>query len=234
MQDGDWGTDGRWYAWAYGALALVGGVTAAVVSSGIPSTDDLAVHYAYVRKIWPELYVAFLLLVAAFLNLLPLGVVLRQRLGHGLRGELLYASFVGAGMLGILWMLLQIGSAQAVVRDTPGANAQDLAAIGGASSIWSAVINWMERGFLIFAGAASYWTGRAALDQRIFSRGLGWFSLVVAALYLLGFAVLAFRDAGVLLPDAVGSLFIAVGSLSATVWAGWVGWELGRKKAPSG
>src|SRR5207245_2602848 len=157
MQDGDWGTDGRWYAWAYGALALVGGVTAAVVS---------------------------------------------------------------AGMLGILWMLLQIGSAQAVVRDTPGANAQDLAAIGAASSIWSAVINWMERGFLIFAGAASYWTGRAALDQRIFSRGLGWFSLVVAALYLLGFAVLAFRDAGVFLLDAVGSLLFALWAVSADVCEG--------------
>lgn len=231
MQDRDWDHPGRWYAWAYAVLALAGGVTAAVASSGIPSTDDLAVHYAYVRKIWPELYVAFLLLMAAFLNLLPIGVVLRHRLGYGLRGELLYGSFLGAGMVGILWMLLQIGSAQAVVRDTPGASAQDLAAIGWASGIWSAVINWMERGFLIFAGAASYWTGRAALDQGIFSRGLGWFSLIVAALYLLGFAVLVLRDIGVLLPDALGSLFIAIGSLSATVWAGWLGWELGRKPA---
>jgi hypothetical protein len=232
MQDSDWGGAGRWYAWAYGTLALVGGVIAAVASSGIPPTEpDLAAHYAYVRKIWPELYVAFLLLLAAFLNLLPIGLVLRQRLGQGLRGELLFASFLGAGMVGILWMLLQIGSAQAVVRDTSSANWQDVAAIGAASSIWSAVINWMERGFLLFAGAASYWTGRAALEQHVLSRGLGWFSLVVAALYLAGFAVLVLRDLGLLLPDAAGSLFIAVGSLSATVWAGWLGWELGRKRA---
>src|SRR5229473_3282526 len=77
---------GRWFAWGYGGLALIGGVLALVVSSGIPSTDDLAVHYAYVRKIWPELYPAFLLLIAAFLFLAPLGLVLRARLGQGLRG----------------------------------------------------------------------------------------------------------------------------------------------------
>ncbi len=225
----DWLRSGRWFAWAYGALALTGGILAAVVSSGIPSTDDLAVHYAYVRKIWPELYVAFLLLLAAFLNLAPLGLVLRERFGQGLRSELLYAAFLAAGLVGILWMLMQIGSAQAVVRDTAGANAQTLQAIGYASGIWSAVINWMERGFLIFAGVGAYWTGRAALDQRVLSRGLGWFSLVLAAFYWLGVGVLLVRDAGFPLPDEVGSIFIALGSLIATVWAGWLGWELGPR-----
>ena len=221
---------GRWFAWAYGALALIGGVLAAVASSGIPSTDNLAVHYAYVRKIWPELYVAFLLLIAAFLNLAPLGLVLRDRFGQGLRSELLYAAFLGAGLVGILWMLMQIGSAQAVVRDSASADTPAMQAIGSASSIWSAVINWMERGFLIFAGISAYWTGRAALDQRILSRGLGWFSLVLAAFYWLGVAVLVVRDAGLALPNEVGSLFIGVGSLIATVWAGWLGWELGRPR----
>jgi len=219
---------GRWFAWGYGGLALIGGALALVISSGIPSTDDLAVHYAYVRKIWPELYPAFLLLIAAFLNLAPLGLVLRYRLGQGLRGELLYAAFLAAGLIGILWMLMQIGSAQAVVRDTAGADAQALASIGHASSIWSGVINWMERGFLIFAGIGAYWTGRAALDQRVFSRGLGWMSLVLTAFYVLGFATLALRDAGFPLPDAVGSALVGLGSLVASVWAGWLGWELGR------
>lgn len=222
---------GRWFAWTYGALALLGGVLAAVVSSGIPSTDDLAVHYAYVRKIWPELYVGFLLLIGAFLSLAPLGLVLRERLGQGLRSELLYAAFLGAGIIGILWMLMQIGSAQAVVRDTAGADAQALASIGYASGIGSGVINWMERGFLIFAGVGAYWTGRAALDQRVFSRGLGWMSLVLAAFYLLGFASLVLRDAGIPLPDAIGSALVGLGSLLATAWAGWLGWELGRAPA---
>jgi len=225
----DWLRSGRWFAWAYGALALTGGVLAAVVSSGIPSTDDLAVHYAYVRKIWPELYVAFLLLLAAFLNLAPLGLVLRERFGQGLRSELLYASFLAAGLVGILWMLMQIGSAQAVVRDTAGANAQTLQAIGSASSIWSAVINWMQRGFLLFAGIGAFWTGTATLDQRVLSRGLAWLSLVLAAFYWLGLASLVLRDAGLPLPDAIGSILIVLGSLFATVWAGWLGWELGRR-----
>src|SRR5260370_19548451 len=153
---------GPWFAWGYGSLALIGGALALVVSSGIPSTDDLAVHYAYVRKIWPELYPAFLLLIAAFLNLAPLGLVLRARLGQGLRGELLYAAFLAAGLIGILWMLMQIGSVQAVVRETAGVDAQALASIGHASAIWSGVINWMERGFLVFPGTGAYWAGRAA------------------------------------------------------------------------
>src|SRR5229473_8176438 len=128
---------GRWFAWGYGGLALIGGALALVVSSGIPSTDDLAVHYAYVRKIWPELYVAFLLIMAAFISLAPLGLVLRERFGRNIRSELLYAAFLAAGIIGILWMLMQIGSAQAVVRDTAGADAQALASIGYASGIWS-------------------------------------------------------------------------------------------------
>jgi len=226
--DAGWLRSGRWFAWGYGGLALIGGVLALVVSSGIPSTDDLAVHYAYVRKIWPELYPAFLLLIAAFLNLAPLGLVLRARLGQGLRGELLYAAFLAAGLIGILWMLMQIGSAQAVVRATANVDAQGLASIGYASGLWSGVINWMERGFLIFAGIGAYWTGRAALDQRVFSRGLGWMSLVLTAFYVLGFATLALRDAGFPLPDAVGSALVGLGSLVASVWAGWLGWELGR------
>src|SRR5260370_10513645 len=181
---------GPWFAWGYGSLALIGGALALVVSSGIPSTDDLAVHYAYVRKIWPELYPAFLLLIAAFLSLAPLGLVLRARLGQGLRGELLYAVFLAAGLIGILWMLMQIGSAQAVVRDTAGPDAQALASIGHASAISSGVINWMERGFLIFACICAYWTGRAALDQHVFRRGLGWIGLVLPAFSFLAFAPL--------------------------------------------
>src|SRR5260370_37355255 len=172
---------GRWFAWGYGGLALIGGALALVVTSGIPSTDDVAVHYAYVRKIWPELYPALLMLIAAFLSLVPLGLVLQARLGQGLRGELLYAAFLAAGLIGILWMLMQIGSAQAVVRDTAGADAQALASIGHASAIWAGVINWMERGFLVFAGVGAYWTGRAALDQHVFRRGLGWIGLVLTA-----------------------------------------------------
>jgi len=202
-----------------------------VVSSGIPSTDDLAVHYAYVRKIWPELYVAFLLIMAAFISLAPLGLVLRERFGQSLRSELLYAAFLAAGIIGILWMLMQIGSAQAVVRDTAGASTQQLQEIGYASGIWSGVINWMERGFLLFAGVGAYWTGRAVLDQRVFTRGLGLLSLVLAAFYFLGVAILLLRDAGFPLPDAIGSALVGLGSLLATVWAGWLGWELGRKPA---
>ncbi len=220
---------GRWFAWTYGALALTGGVLALVVSSGIPPTDDLAVHYAYIRKIWPELYVAFLLLLAAFLSVIPLAVILRAQFGQSLRSELIYAAFLAAGIVGALWMLLQVGSAQVVARETAGVDTQTLSAIGHASSIWSGVINWVQRGFLLLAGSGTYWTGRAILDQRVLNRGLGWLSLSLAAFYLLGVASLLLRDAGIPLPDAVGTLLVAVGSLLAIVWAGWLGWELGRR-----
>jgi hypothetical protein len=207
-------------------------VAAAVLSSGIPSTQpDLAAHYAYVRKIWPELYLSFLLLTGAFLSLIPLAVVLRQRFGGGLRAELLYASFLGASILGVLWMLTQIGSAQVVARDTAGANPQTLAAIGSASSIWSGVINWLQRGFLLFAGLGSYWTGRAILDLGLLPRRLGWLSLILASFYGLGLLSLLMRDAGLPVPDAAGSILIILGSLVATVWAIWLGWELGRRVA---
>jgi len=221
---------GRWFAWVYGGLALLGGVLALVAVSGLPPTQpDLAAHYAYVRKVWPELYVAFLLLMAAFLSLIPLAVVLREVFGRALRSELLYTAFAGAGLIGLIWMLVQIGSAQAIARDTEGVNAQTLAAIGSASSIWSGVINWLQRGFLLFAGAGTYWTGRAALKQQVLPRTLGWLSLVLTAFYGLGLASLVVRDAGIPLPDTVGSLLIAVGSLLATIWAGWLGWALGRR-----
>lgn len=198
------------------------------MSSGIPPTQpDLAAHYAYVRKIWPELYLSFLLLTAAFLSLIPLAVVLRQRFGNALRSELVYASFLGAGILGVLWMFTQIGSAQAVARDAAGADPTTLAAIGSASSIWSGVINWLQRGFLLFAGLGSYWTGRATLELGVLPRRLGWWSLILAFFYGLGLFSLLLRDAGLPLPDAVGSILIIVGSLFATVWAIWLGWELG-------
>jgi hypothetical protein len=39
------------------------------------------------------------------------------------------------------------------------------------------------------------------------------------------------RDAGLPVPDAAGSILIILGSLVATVWAIWIGWELGRRVA---
>jgi len=60
--DRDCARTGRLFAWAYGALLIVAGVLVTVVSIGIPPTaPDLAKHYAYVRQIWPELYISFLL-----------------------------------------------------------------------------------------------------------------------------------------------------------------------------
>lgn len=232
VSDRQWRRAGRAFAWAYGGLAIVGGILAAVVSSGIPPTEpDLAHHYAYIRQIWPELYVSFLLLMAAFLALVPIGITLRELFGHSLRSELFYASFLMAGTVGVLWMLVQIGSAQAVSRDAAGANAQTLAAIAASSSVWSGTINWLQRGFLLFASLGTYWVGRAALDQRALPRGLAWLSLALAAFYGLGIVSLVLRDIGVPLPDVVGTLLIAAGSLLATVWAAWLGWVLGREPA---
>jgi hypothetical protein len=223
---------GRWYAWAYSGFALIGGALALVVSSGIPPTQpDLAAHYAYVRSIWPELYVAFLLLLAAFLSLIPLAVVLRALFGQGLRSELLYASLVGAGLVGAIWMLIQIGSAQAISRDTAGVSSQTLTAIGASASIWSGVINWIQRGFLLLAGLGTYWVGRAALTQRLLPARLAWLSLVLAATYGLGLASLVARDLGLPLPGAVGSSLVALGALLATAWGLWLGWVLGRAES---
>src|SRR5258708_6161777 len=113
-----------------------------------------------------------------------------------------------------------------------GANTQTLAAIGSASSIWSGLIIWLQRGFLLFAGLGSYGTGRAILDLGLLPRRLGWLSLILASFYGLGLLSLLMRDAGLPVPDAAGSILIILGSLFATVWAIWLGWELGRRGAP--
>ena len=98
---------------------IVGGVLVTVVSVGIPPTaPDLAKHYSYIREIWPELYISFLLFMAAFLSLAPLGLMLREFFGRTLRSELLYASFFAAAIVGVIWMLVQAGSAQAVARES--------------------------------------------------------------------------------------------------------------------
>jgi len=128
-------------------------------------------------------------------------------------------------------MLVQAGSAQTVARDSAGLSTQDLNVLGASSSIWSGVINWLQRGFLLFAGLGTYWTGRIALRQRSMPRGLSWVSLVMAAGFALGLASLVPRDLGVPLPNSVGSLVIALGALLALVWAAWLGWALGRLPA---
>jgi hypothetical protein len=224
---------GRAFAWAFAGLVVTAGVLVTIVSVGIPPTEpDLAKHYSYIREIWPELYISFLLFIAASLCLMPLGLALREWFGHDIRSELLYASFFAAAIVGVLWMLVQLGSAQAVARDTAGATPQDLNVIGASSSIWSGAINWIQRGFLLFASLGTYWTGRIALRQSSLPRGLAWLSVGVAGLYWLGLASLVLRDLGISLPDAVGSSIVALVAVLALIWAGWLGWVLGR--APAG
>ncbi len=61
---------------------MVAGVLATAASSGIPPTEpDPVRHYAYVRSIWPELYVAFITFLAAFLALIPMGLALLELFG---------------------------------------------------------------------------------------------------------------------------------------------------------
>ena len=226
MTDPSWARTGRGFAWAYGGLTIVAGALVTVASVGIPSTDDLAKHYAYIRQIWPELYISFLLFMGAFACLVVVGIVLREYFGHSIRGELLYASFLAAGIVGLIWMLAQIGSAQAVARESVSLSAQDLSVLGRASGIWSGVINWLQRGFLLLASLGTYWTGRIALQQKSLPRGLAWVSIVLAALYWLGLANLVLFDLGVSFSSEVGSALVALGAVMALVWAGWLGWVI--------
>ncbi|TMC52072.1 MAG: DUF4386 family protein [Chloroflexi bacterium] len=229
MTDSAWARTGRFVTWSYGALAIAAGVLVTVVSVGIPPTDpDLAKHYAYIRQVWPELYVSFLLFMAAFVCLIAIAVVLREFFGRGVRTELLYTWFLAAGIVGMLWMLAQVGSAQAVVRDSTGLNAPDLNVLGTSSGIWSGVINWLERGYLIFASLGTYLTGRLVLRQPSLPRGLGWLSIALAVLYWLGLANLVLFDLGVFFSSELGSGLVALGAVLALVWAAWLGWVIGR------
>jgi hypothetical protein len=234
MIDSTWGNLGRTSAWVFGGVAIVAGALVTVVSIGIPPTEpDLVKHYDYVRAIWPELYISFVLFMVMFLSLVPLGLVLRGLFKDDVRGDLVHASFLAAAIVGVLWMLVQVGSAQAIVRDTAGVSPADLKVIGASSSIWSGVINWLQRGFLLFASLGTYWTGRIALKQRLLPGGLARLSIALAGFYWLGLASLLLRDLGIPVPDAVGSLLIGVGLLLALVWAGWLGWELHPARKPA-
>ena len=225
----EWARTGRAFAWTYGGLLIAAGVLVTIVSVGIPPTQpDLAKHYAYVRQIWPELYVSFLLFMAAFVCLIVIAVVLREFFGRGIRSELMYASFLAAGVIGMLWMLSQIGSAQVVARDSAGMSPQDLNILGTSSSIWSGVINWLQRGYLLFASLGTLWTGRLVLTQRSLPVGLGWLSIALAVFYWLGLANLLLVDAGVSFANELGSLLVALGAVLALAWSLWLGWALGR------
>jgi len=227
--DTEWARTGRAFAWTYGGLLIAAGVLVTVVSVGIPPTQpDLAKHYAYVRQMWPELYVSFLLFMAAFVCLIVIAVVLREFFGRGIRSELMYASFLAAGVIGTLWMLSQIGSAQVVARDSAGMSPQDLNILGASSSIWSGVINWLQRGYLLFASLGTLWTGRLVLRQRSLPVGLGWLSIALAVFYWLGLANLLLVDAGVSFANELGSLLVALGAVLALAWSGWLGWAIGR------
>src|SRR5260370_36391563 len=138
----EWRKLGRPSAWAYGGLAIVGGVLVTVVSIGIPPTEpDLAKHYSYVREIWPGLYISFLLFIAAFLSLIPLGLALREFFGRSPRIELLYASFLAAAILGVIWMLVQAGSAQTLARDSAVLWQHELQVLRASSTCWSCVLD---------------------------------------------------------------------------------------------
>jgi hypothetical protein len=207
----------------------VAGVLVTIVSVGIPPTDpDLARHYAYIQQVWPELYISFLLFMAAFVCLIAIAVVLREFFGRGLRSELLYTSFLAAGIVGMVWMLAQVGSAQAVARDSAGLSTQDLNVLATSSGIWSGVINWLQRGYLVFASVGTYFTGRLVLGQPSLPRGLGWLSIVLASFYWLGLANLVLFDLGVSLSSELGSALVALGGVLALVWAAWLGWVIGK------
>lgn len=231
MTDPAWASTGRVVTWAYGGLAIVAGVLVTVVSVGIPPTDpDLAKHYAYIRQVWPELYISFLLFMAAFVCLIAIAVVLREFFGHGVYSELLYVSFLTAGIVGMVWMLAQVGSAQAVARDSAGLSTQDLSVLGTSSGIWSGAINWLERGYLVFASIGTYFTGRLVLQQASLPRGLGWLSIVLAAFYWLGLANLVLFDLGVSFSSELGSALVALGAVLALAWAAWLGWVVGNPR----
>ncbi len=233
MTDAAWARAGRGLAWAYGGLAIVAGALVTVVSVGIPSTDDLAKHYAYIRQIWPELYISFLLFMGAFVCLIAIAPVLREFFGSRVRSELLYTWFLAAGIVGMLWMLAQVGSAQAVARDSVGLSTQDLNVLGTSSEIWSGAINWLERGYLIFASLGTYFTGRLVLKDPSLPRGLGWLSIVLAVFYWLGLANLVLFDLGVSFSSELGSALVALGAVLALAWAGWLGWVLGKSHPAS-
>jgi hypothetical protein len=229
--DSEWARSGRAFAWAYGGLLIVAGVLVTVVSVGIPPTaPDLAKHYAYIRQIWPELYISFLLFMTAFACLIAIGVVLREFFGRDITSELMYTSFLAAGVVGMVWMLSQIGSAQVVARDSAGMSPQDLNILGTSSSIWSGVINWLQRGYLLFASLGTLWTGRLVLRQRLLPVGLGWLSIALAVFYWLGLANLLLVDAGVSFANELGSLLVALGAILALAWSGWLGWAIGRSR----
>ncbi|HXN91387.1 MAG TPA: hypothetical protein VN906_07880, partial [Candidatus Sulfotelmatobacter sp.] len=136
-------------------------------------------------------------------------------------------------IVGVLWMLAQAGSAQVVARDSAGMSPQELDILGRSSGIWSGVINWLERGFVLFASLGTFWTGRIALQQRSLPRGLAWLSITLAVLYWLGLANLLLFDLGVSFSSEAGAALVALAAVLAPVWAAWLGWVIGKSQHPS-
>jgi len=221
---------GRWSAWVYAVGALLGGGLVGFASSGIPPVDlDPGAHYAAVRGVWPELYAAVLVVLVAFLALMPLGLALRDRLGPaGPGSELVSAAFLAAAIVGMLAGLVQIGSAQAIAQESAGLDSAGLKALASGDTIWSGVIDWLDRGFFLPAGLGTYWAGRAALRTGSLPRSWAWLGLVISGFYGLGLASLLAQDAGLGLPLGAGGGLILLGFILSTVWAAWFGFELGR------
>src|SRR6266508_1244020 len=192
-----WRRMGRWSAWVYAVGALLGGGLVGFASSGIPPVDpDPGAHYAAVRGVWPELYAAVLVVLAAFL---------------------------AAAIVGMLAGLVQIGSAQAIAQESAGLDSAGLKALASGDTIWSGVIDWLDRGFFLPAGLGTYWAGRGALRTGSLPRSWAWLGLVISGFYGLGLASLLASDAGLgLLAGPAEGLF-TFGFILSTVWAAWLG-----------
>ncbi len=90
------------------------------------------------------------------------------------------------------------------------------------------MVGWLQLGFVLPAGLGTYWAGRAALRTGSLPRSWAWLGLVISGFYGLGLASLLAQDAGLGLPLGAGGGLILLGFILSTVWAAWLGFELGR------
>jgi hypothetical protein len=248
---------GRGYAFAAAATLAAGTILSTLVSLNIitpqpPSlsngqlsgantlqalASNIQVSAAYQQTTLLQTVIPSLLLMLAFLALIPVGLALRRAFGSELAGDVMASAFLVGGLLAATFALLSLGLAYTVVQmnqGTPTEHPEAWPAFAEATSSWNLMLQWLLLGGAVLLGIATYQASRLALATGTLGRRWAQFGFVVAAGWLIGAAIgigaillsgTALRTA-LDVPDQVSNL--VVGVLLVPGWAIWLALELGR------
>jgi hypothetical protein len=243
MNGQSWGRVGSTSALIHGSAYLAGAILSALTqfqvfvqepdypSNATPFERDV-LFFGFLRETWKFDLPTNLLFAAGFVLLIPIGLALGQALRERpAAGSLASAFLLFAGIVGAAAQLLDIGSNRAILQSSRFMNAdccrEVLTGLGPMHAAWGEAANFLRNGVFIGGGIGILVAALAARATRPASRAWATFSMVLAAVYFLGFAGYML-DVNVIIDFTP---IIGAGIL-APIWAFWLAREFPRLSSP--